>query len=185
MRTRLALLGRHQVANAQLAIAAARAYAPALSADAIASGWRARWPGRFEAAAAEPRLWWDGAHNPQGAASLRAAWRDALGDAPGVLVLALAQDKDADAMLKALAGPWRRVFAVAAQSPRARTPDDVARRVAGAWPGVPVTEAPSVAEGVAQALAALGAGERVLACGSLFVVGEAMAWAGGGDLECL
>jgi len=186
VRTRLPLLGRHQVANAQLALAAARVFAPVLTAEQIEGGLEhARWPGRFEASPAEPRLYWDGAHNPQGVATLRAAWREVLGDAPGVLVLGLSEDKDADSMLKALQGPWRRVVAVAARSPRARTPDDVARRVTAAWPGVPVTPAASVAEGVARALSMLEPGERVLACGSLFVVGEAMAWAGGGNLECL
>ena len=186
VRARLPLLGRHQVANARLALAAARAFAPALTTEQIVDGLEhARWPGRFEACPTEPRLYWDGAHNPQGAATLRAAWREALDDAPGVLVLGFSEDKDADAMLGALAGRWRRVVAVAARSPRARTPDDVARRVTVAWPGVPVTPAASVADGVAQALAALEPGERVLACGSLFVVGEAMAWAGGGNLEWL
>jgi len=186
VRVRLPLVGRHQVANAQLALAAARAFAPALSANEIAFGFaHARWPGRCEASQAEPRLWWDGAHNPQGAAVLRAAWREALGDAPAALVLGLSDDKDADAMLAALAGPWRRVFAVAARSPRARAADDVARRTAHAWPGVPAVACASVADGVAQALVSLAPGERALACGSLFVVGEAMASVGGGDLECL
>ncbi len=186
VRARLPLLGRHQVANAAVALAAVRTYAPTLSAHDLARGLaHARWPGRFEAAPPEPRLFWDGAHNPQGAAMLRAAWREVLGDAPGALVLGLSEDKDADAMLAALQGPWRRVFAVAARSPRARPADDVAHRALAAWPGVSVTAAGSVADGVALALASLAPGELALACGSLFVVGEAMAAVGGGDLECL
>ncbi|MEP7028509.1 MAG: Mur ligase family protein [Candidatus Eisenbacteria bacterium] len=186
VRARLPLLGRHQVANAAVALAAARVHAPALSASALARGLAGvRWPGRFEAATAEPRLFWDGAHNQEGAATLRAAWRDALGDAPGALVLGLSEDKDPGAMLAALAGPWRRVFAVAADSPRARDAGDLARRVVSAWPGVPVIAAPSVADGVARAISSLEPGELALACGSLFVVGEAMAAVGGGDLECL
>jgi dihydrofolate synthase/folylpolyglutamate synthase len=186
VRVRLPLLGRHQVANAALAIAAARTHAPGLGAGEIRHALEhARWPGRFEACPAEPRLYWDGAHNSQGAAVLRSAWREALGDAPGALVLGLSEDKDAGAMLEALRGPWRCVFAVAARSPRARAASDVARHVRAAWPAVPVAEAAGVAEGAAGALRTLAPGERVLVCGSLFAVGEAMAAFGGGDLECL
>jgi dihydrofolate synthase/folylpolyglutamate synthase len=198
VRTRVALAGRHQLANAVVAAASFRALAPharALAADeravdigpaALAEGLAsARWPGRFEASPAEPRLYWDGAHNPEGAAALRATWREALGDPPGVLVLGLSADKDTDAVLAALAGPWRAVVAVAADSPRALAAEDVAEHVRAAWPGVVVHAAPSVGEGVSLALAALRPGESALATGSLFVVGEAMAATGGGGLECI
>lgn len=186
VRTRLALPGRHQLENAAVATAAALLYDPTLSREALAEGLaHARWPGRFEAAPSEPRLFWDGAHNPQGARALREAWREVLADVPGALVLGMSEDKDAPAMLDALEGPWRRVFAVAARAPRARPALDVAADVRAAWPGTPVTAAESVADGVAQALASLGLGECALACGSLFVVGEAMAALGAPDLEQL
>ena len=173
-RARIALLGRHQLDNAALALAAAGLFDGALTPVAAADGLaQARWPGRLERAPGTPRLFWDGAHNPQGAAALREAWREALGDRPATLVLGLSADKDAPALLAALAGPWPRVVAVAAQSPRALPAAGVARAVRGAWPGVEVDETDSVAAGVARALSE-GEG-LVLACGSLFVVGEAMA----------
>jgi dihydrofolate synthase/folylpolyglutamate synthase len=194
VRARLRLLGRHQVDNALLAAAAFRALAdapslakgPPLTKDALAEGLaHARWPGRFEASASEPRLFWDGAHNPQGAAVLRAAWRDVTGDAPAVLVLGLSEDKDAKAVLSALHGPWRRVCAVSADQPRACAADAVAQAVRTAWPGTPVAAHGSVADGVRSALTSLGPNERVLVCGSLFVVGEAMAAVGDGELTCV
>jgi len=183
VRARIAFVGRHQLANAALAAAAAVLAEPALTADALREGLaQARWPGRLECAPTEPRLWWDGAHNPQGALALREAWREALGDPPATLVLGLSADKDASAMLAALEGPWSRVLAVAADSPRARAAEEVATLVAAAWPGVPVVACASVAEAVARGLEEPG---LVLACGSLFVVGEAMAAAGASDLEQL
>ena len=186
VRAGLSLLGRHQIANAATAVAAAITYQPGLGHEALAEGLlRARWPGRLEAAPAEPRLFWDGAHNPDGARALRAAWREALGDAPAALVLGLAEDKDAGAILAALAGPWRRVCAVAARSPRARSANEVARLVAQAWPGIPVSVDVNVAAGVERALASLEPGECALVTGSLFVVGEAMTSVGTGDLACL
>ena len=179
LRARIALVGRHQVDNAATALAAATALDPPLPLAAAAEGLaRVRWPGRFEACPDEPRLWWDGAHNAAGAAVARAAWREALGDPPGVLVLGVAVDKDPAAMLAALAGPWRRVVTVAADSARARSAEALAALVRQEWPSVPVTASESVADGVRAALAALGPGERVLVAGSLFVVGEAMVAAG-------
>jgi dihydrofolate synthase/folylpolyglutamate synthase len=185
LRARVALVGRHQVDNAATALAAC-AHVAAGSVDGAREGLeRVRWPGRFEACPAEPRLWWDGAHNAAGAAVARAAWRDALGDPPGTLVLGLAEDKDPAAMLAALAGPWRRVVTVAAASPRARDAANLATVVRTAWPHVPVLAAGPVEDGVRAALTALGPGERAFVAGSLFVVGEAMAATGTGDLACL
>ncbi len=191
LRTRVALVGRHQVDNAVTALAVLEVRGDgdpgaAVGADAATEGLsRVRWPGRFEACPAEPRLWWDGAHNAAGAAVARAAWRDALGDPPGVLVLGLAEDKDVPAMLAELSGPWRRVVTVAADSVRARPAESLADTVRAAWSRVPVTAGGSVADGVRDALAALGPGERVFVAGSLFVVGEAMVATGTGDLSCL
>ena len=196
--TRLRLLGRHQVANAALAAATcsllAREAIPlaagrreaSIDADVLAQGLaETRWPGRFEPCATEPRLFWDGAHNPGGARAVREAWRDVLGDPRGVLVVGFAEDKDAAAFLEQLRGPWREVIAVAARAPRAREARDVAGIVGSSWPGTPVTEADSVAAGVERALTALRPGEVALVTGSLFVVGEAMNAMGGATIECL
>ena len=180
VRTRIGLLGPYQVGNAALAVAAAVLFDGAATPDKVAEGLAvARWPGRLERSPREPRLWWDGAHNPDGAAMLRRAW----GDLPATLVLGMSADKEAAAMLAALAGPWTSVIAVAAASARALPAPALAAAVRKAWPGTPVVEAPSVTEGIAGALAS-NAGP-VLACGSLFVVGEAMAAYGADELEQL
>jgi dihydrofolate synthase/folylpolyglutamate synthase len=187
---RLALVGRHQVENAGTALAALSVLAersPALGLDAAAARValaEARWPGRFEACPGEPRLWWDGAHNPDGARAVRAAWREALGDPPGALVLGVSEDKDLAGMLAELAGPWRRVHAVAAASARAVPPAELAERVRAAWPGIEATAHAGVAEGVRAALARLGEGEKALVAGSLFVVGEAMSALGVVEAAC-
>ncbi len=176
----LALVGRHQVENARTALAALSvlaAHEPGLGLDADCARSAlssVRWPGRFESCPGEPRLWWDGAHNPDGARVVRAAWREALGDPPGTLVFGVSADKDLDAMLDAFAGPWRRVHAVAAGSARAVPTTTLVAAVERAWPGIAVTAHASVAAGVYAALERTTGDERVLAAGSLFVVGEAM-----------
>ncbi len=187
---RLALVGRHQVGNARTALAVLSLLAarePGLGLDAACARTAlssVRWPGRFEPCPGEPRLWWDGAHNPDGARVVRAAWREALGDPPGTLVLGISADKDLDAMLGAFAGPWRRVHAVAAGTSRAVTPEALAAAVGRAWPGIEATAHASVAAGIHAALERATGDERILVAGSLFVVGEAMSAMGAAEAAC-
>ena len=199
---RLGAVGRHQAGNAALAVAALglavehglappgapaqRFAAPRRGALERALG-AARWPGRLERSGKEPRVWWDGAHNPHGARALRRAWREGLGDAPAALVLGCSLDKDLRGLLRALAGPWTEVYACAPGAPRTVPAAEVARAAAVAW-GCPAHALPSVAEAVAAALEAGGAGAppgRVLVTGSLFTVGEAMAALGDPPPEAL
>jgi len=195
---RLRALGRHQAANAALAVAAysvalehglrlptgGRLHpekpAPAALERALAA---ARWPGRFERSAREPRVHWDGAHNPHGARVLRRAWREAMRDAPAALVLGMSADKDARGFLRALAGPWRKVFAAAPETTRAADPQELVRH-AGAW-GVPTSIHGSIADALAAALEWVGSRGRVLVTGSLFTVGDAMRAVGDPPPEAL
>ncbi|HET7225679.1 MAG TPA: folylpolyglutamate synthase/dihydrofolate synthase family protein, partial [Candidatus Eisenbacteria bacterium] len=123
----IGLRGRHQLDNAAVALAALERLAQqgvAIAADAVVRGFAAaRWPGRLEPCATEPRLWWDGAHNPAGIEALLGAWRDDLRlPAPQAVVLAVARDKDAHAMARAVhaAAPGACVFATRTRSERAR-----------------------------------------------------------------
>ena len=145
-----------------------------IPAEAIVAGLSAaRWPGRFERCATEPRLWWDGAHNPDGAHALR-VWCEAGPLNPALLVLALSRDKDAAAFLNALAPalPARRVIATRSRNERARSPEDLAAIARAA--GWSAETAPDVAAGCRDAVARASAGSPALLTGSLFAVGEAM-----------
>jgi len=141
----------------------------------------ARWPGRFEPCPAEPRLWWDGAHNLDGVRALIETWREVHGEPPGALVLALSRDKDAAAVTHELAAAWPRtpLIATRTRSERALEPAELAG-LAGAA-GLAAETAPSVSVALKRALA--GSGGRVLISGSLFAVGEAMEALGGAPGE--
>jgi dihydrofolate synthase/folylpolyglutamate synthase len=133
---RLRALGRHQAHNAALAVAAfsvglehglvlptggrLRPEKPSPGALSHALS-QARWPGRLERSEREPRVYWDGAHNPHGARVLRRAWKDAMADEPAVLVLGMSADKDARGFLRALRGPCRKVFTAAPRPPGLRS----------------------------------------------------------------
>ncbi|HEX5610772.1 MAG TPA: cyanophycin synthetase [Solirubrobacterales bacterium] len=60
-------------------------------------------PGRLELLAEDPPTYIDAAHNPDGAAAVAEALPGVVGERPVVAVLAVLADKDAEAMVRALA----------------------------------------------------------------------------------
>ncbi len=144
----------------------------------------ARWPGRFERCPTQPRLWWDGAHNPDGLAALRRAWEAAALPAPRALVLALSRDKPADRMLEVLQAfaPGARLFPTRTRNERALpTAALLAAAREQGWDAEPQADVPAACRA---ALAATPDGP-VLLTGSLFAVGEAMESFGGAPGEML
>ena len=136
-----------------------------------------RWPGRFERLGG---FLVDGAHNPPGAAALVAALcmeYPTLAEHSLELVFGCCADKDADAVIALLAPFVRRVWTVATHNPRALAAPAVAAKFAAA--GVSATACGSVGEALARTGADLSgdpaAPPAALVCGSLFLVGEALA----------
>lgn len=158
-----------QAVNVAVAVAAAEAaLGGALELGALRAALAAmRFPGRFEVVRHDPPLVLDGAHNPQAAAVLAAAIREAFGDARPTLVLGILADKDAEGIVAALAPVAARVIVTQADSPRA-LPTEVLADVVEAATG----DRPTVAAPVSRAVAAAGSEPTVVA-GSLYTVGEA------------
>jgi dihydrofolate synthase/folylpolyglutamate synthase len=171
----LPLLGTFQPSNTLLAVATAIHLG--IPEGAIRLGLtRVRWPGRFQVIGDRPTLVLDGAHNPAGARALAASLRETFGSAPLTLVLGISRDKDAAAMLAALAPLAHRLILTRAAVPRAADPEAL-RHLAP--PGVPVVQtAASAAEALALATGP-DASEVVCVAGSLFLVGEVLALLGG------
>jgi dihydrofolate synthase/folylpolyglutamate synthase len=169
------LAGAHQLANASLAVAAARAVAP-LDDAAIVRGLAAtRWRGRLETIVRPGRrtLLVDGAHNPPGARAL-AAHLDASGLSGTVdLLFGGMRDKDLAAVFAPLGARARRVVLVAPATDRAEPPEVLKERLGGP----DVETAPSVAAGLARLDASGGSGP-VLVAGSLYLAGEVLALCG-------
>ncbi|MDO5016493.1 MAG: folylpolyglutamate synthase/dihydrofolate synthase family protein [Eubacteriales bacterium] len=96
------LLGDYQCHNACVAIEAARSFA---GEAAIKEGLeRAIWPGRLEVLRDQPLILLDGAHNPQGCASLCRELDLLLGDQPAVYLTAMMRGKDYPRMLDRVFG---------------------------------------------------------------------------------
>ena len=166
----VALPGAHQRRNAAAALAAID-HLEALGVLALDSDARARalatvsHPGRFEIAG---DLILDGAHNPHGAAALAATLAE-RGERP-VLVLALSADKDARAIVAALAPAVRAIVSTRYQQERALDPAALAAIAREQHPEVHVAARLDDAVSLAREL-----GTPVLVAGSLFLVGEARA----------
>lgn len=168
----IALLGDHQAKNLGLAVRAAESLASQgfsrLDAQAIAAGAAAcRWPGRLEPVALPGgrRVLLDAAHNPDGAEVL-ARFLGGL-DKPVDLLFGVLADKDYGEMLPRLAAQARRVVLTSPASPRAKDPAELLSLLHGRE-GVLVEPDPMRALDCALGLG----GEVLVACGSIFLVGE-------------
>ncbi len=163
----LGLAGAYQAANARVAYVLGRR--AGLSARALATGLaEVKWPGRLERIATnEGPLLLDAAHNPDGAEALAAhlASEDA---AKTVLLFGALADKAWTEMLDALAPRATRRVYVSPKGRAATAPDELAARHRG-------ETAASVLEGYRRARELAGPGGLVVACGSIFLIGEVRA----------
>jgi dihydrofolate synthase/folylpolyglutamate synthase len=169
----VSLLGHHQAENAAVAIMAALVLADAdkrVSPAAVRDGLAAvRWPGRFEVVPGRPLTIIDGAHNPAGAAVLRATLDEVFPGRPVVFVLGILADKDIAGVTAALVGGVDRVVAVKPLSERAAEPAAVLRGLAADRSAA----AGTVAAGVDLAREMAGPDGLVCVAGSLYLVGPA------------
>ena len=166
---RVALDGPHQVDNAALAVTVAlllRRAGHRIDERAIRAGLaRVRWPGRLERIG---RVMLDVAHNADGAQALARALAGRFGPASLELVFGVMADKDAPAMLAALAPFVRHTTFVHPTIGRARAPAELARRHGG-------EVVDDVAIAVARASRRAGPRGTVLVTGSIYTVAEARA----------
>lgn len=163
----LGLPGSFQLENARLALAALErlGVAPEAARRGLAA---ARWPGRFEVVWEAPLTVVDGAHNPDAAAALSAAWRERWPDRRPHLVFGALEDKDWAPMLAALLPLAETVHLCPPPSERAVE----ASLLLQSAPGARIHETAGAAIEAASRLA--GPSGAVLVAGSLYLVGEAL-----------
>jgi dihydrofolate synthase/folylpolyglutamate synthase len=188
---RLGLTGRHQAANAAVALGVLDAFADAgiarVDEDALRRGLAAvRWPGRLEAVVVDGvTALLDGAHNVDGAAALVAALAELRASMPRgrtTLLIGILADKEVDEMLRMLAtdGALRDARLIATDVPdTARTLP--ASALEARWTALEGTAAdtlalPDVDAAVERALASAEAlGGPLIVAGSLYLVGHVRA----------
>lgn len=165
---RTTLAGVYQAENAALAVAAAHVLGDA-DEDSVRTGIaRTQWPGRLQLVAERTVL--DGAHNREGMRRLAVELRRLIGNTRLVVVFAAMKDKDVAALLEDLSRlqPALVLFTRAASAgERALAPAELA----ALWPGL-ARVADDAAGALREARAEAGDAGWVLACGSLYLVGE-------------
>jgi dihydrofolate synthase/folylpolyglutamate synthase len=173
---RIGLLGRYQVDNACLALAAAECLHAAgvtIAEDAVRKGLaQSRWEGRLECVARRPDIYLDGAHNPASARMLARAVAE-LRPAYGrlLLVVGILGDKDVSGILAELIPLADHVIVTRPDYARALDPDALAAKVRSLHPAVDT--AGSVRQAIERAKSEAKADDLILITGSLYVVGDA------------
>ncbi len=173
------LLGRHQLRNVALAIAAAEELGRQgfpVTASSIERGVReTHWPGRFQvmaATASSPEYVFDVAHNPAGAWALRSTLSAGYPDRPLAFIFGAMRDKAIGEMAEILFPLAERVILTRADNPRSASPTEI--REAAARTAGPMEEAADVAAAIEWARTSARPDTVVVVTGSIYIVGEAM-----------
>jgi len=170
------LLGRHQLRNVALAIAAAEELSKdfPISAGSIERGIReTRWPGRFQLIRhKDTNFVLDVAHNPAGAWALRSTLSTVYDDRRLIFVFGAMRDKAIGEMAEILFPCAERVVLTHAENPRSATPIEI--REMAARVAADMEDAPDVPSAIEEAAKSAGTDGVVVVTGSIYVVGEAM-----------
>jgi len=172
------LIGRHQLRNVALAIAAAeelrnQGFAQ-ITAQTVERGIReTRWPGRFQvvpAANGSPDIVLDVAHNPAGAWALRSTLSAAYEDRPITMVFGVMRDKVVSEMAEILFPIAEHVIVTQVNNPRSAMPAEI--RHAAARVEVDLREASDVRSALAEAQRIAADRGVIVVTGSIYLVGE-------------
>ena len=174
------LVGRHQLRNVALAVAAAEELSKlgfaGITAQSIERGIReTRWPGRFHVLAARagwPEIVLDVAHNPAGAWALRSALSERYDDRPLIFVFGAMRDKAISEMTEILFPLADRVIATRPDNPRAASPEEIQQ--SGSRTGAEMEAVAEVGAALERARAVAGPKAVMVVTGSIYLVGEAM-----------
>ncbi len=182
----LGLAGAHQAYNAGTAWEALSQLRRAgwnMPDASILEGFRrVRWPGRLEWVDVSPPLLLDGAHNPQGVQML-VEYLQGLPRARTVLLCGIMADKDWQDMARILAGVSDEAVAVAPDNKRSLDAAVLAHTL-GSF-GVFARAADTLSDAYQAAQSLAGPQGRIVAAGSLYLIGELRTLAVGPDSALL
>ena len=174
------LVGRHQLRNVALAIAAAEEVGKkgllGITSESIERGIRETvWPGRFQVQPARngwPEMVLDVAHNPAGAWALRSGLSERYEDRPLIFVFGAMRDKAISEMMEILFPLALRVIATRPENPRAASPEEIQQ--AAHRTGAEIETVADVKRALERARVLAGAETAIVVTGSIYLVGEAV-----------
>jgi dihydrofolate synthase/folylpolyglutamate synthase len=173
------LVGRHQLRNVALAIAAAEELKNQgfpVTTESIARGIReTRWPGRFQVipgSSDSPTIVMDVAHNPAGAWALRSTLSACYEDRSLTFVFGAMRDKAIGEIAEILFPLAERAVITKADNPRSATHEEI--RTAAVRTSTELIDAPDVAMALAKARTVTARDGIIVVTGSIYIVGEVM-----------
>ena len=172
------LMGAHQGRNAALALVAVEAFlgggAQPMTAEVLADGFAmVTSPGRLDTIGSDPLVIADAAHNPHGAASLRAALGEYFGLERVTLVLGVLVGKDATGVLTELEPVIDEIVITQSTSERALDADELAAQAVAVLGADRVVVEPDLETAVEAAReAASDRGGAVVVTGSITLLGD-------------
>jgi dihydrofolate synthase/folylpolyglutamate synthase len=183
------LVGRHQLRNVALAVAAAEELGKqrfaGITPASIERGIReTQWPGRFQMVSAHadwPEIVLDVAHNPAGAWALRSALSERYDDRRLIFVFGAMRDKAISEMTEILFPLADRVIATRPENPRSASPEEIQQ--AGSRTGTEIEPVAGVALALERARESVQPGTVIVVTGSIYLVGQAMQIIKIGDLD--
>lgn len=165
------LPGAHQILNTAVAVVAAKLASKQdsrINELALHQGVAlTKWPGRLERISQKPDVILDGAHNPAGAAVLRAALDKYYSGKKLCFIFGMMGDKDISQVITTLFRKEDTIYTVRAdEGSRAAEPEALAEQI-----GSQAKAMHDLAEAYKRALAEVGEDGLVCVCGSLYLVG--------------
>lgn len=175
---KIALPGQHQRANAALSLSATQILQTQfpIPAQALKQGLETvRWPGRIQTIQQNHQtIILDGAHNETSIAALCAWLREQWTNTPKAILLGMLQDKRTKHCLKPLAAISNHFYLAPVKSPRSLPPSSLAVQLAQISGNHAKT---ATFQTLKDALAATSKNQTplLIICGSLYLIGEALA----------
>jgi dihydrofolate synthase / folylpolyglutamate synthase len=173
------IIGNHQLENLSLAIAAVEAFlgrgSRAIPDDILRSAVSdISSPGRLQLIRGEPEVLLDGAHNPHGAKVLARTLEEKFNDMPLIGLIAVLEEKDAEAIAASLSQSFDQIIVTESTSPRAMSASELSRFFEGSYDAKMIVEPEfSKAFELAKNLAQSAAGLLVVS-GSLSLVSDVL-----------
>lgn len=191
----LTLLGSHQQANALAAVAAvflaskhSDKYAKLIDRVSLDRENLSRafanvyWPGRLQAVPGVPLAYFDGAHNPAGAGSLRRALDSLIPSPRRHIVVGCFANKNAEAMLASLVRPGDAMYISEASVKRPTMSKEEMARIASAL-GADASVFASIPDAFSAACSTRKPAEPIITTGSFAAVKEIMVHLGWTSVE--
>lgn len=165
------LIGEHQVNNSVLALSVLECLNLEVDEMSIRNGLlNTRWPGRIEKIKEEPIFIIDGAHNEEGARSLRKSLDHNFKGKKLTLLIGMLEDKDIDSVLDILMPIFSRVITTTPDNPRAISSETLAQKISMYVSDV--TSKRNIDEAVRYILDTSNKDDIIISAGSLYMIGE-------------